>query len=345
MSLQKEVAVGDSGSENDSITRQFQERLVWQDTAFFLDGKSSAEECQEIIKDIQNELKNEGLSKTVQARLLALQGRAWLLAGQKSQAEKLFSQAAAKYENDNEVIILKNRLGKIENFGALAQGGKPLLVLEEALSLYKKSSYAESAARFDSAFLLLPAFYKEAYMSIRDKAWEFRGMPGAPETNESGAIVGKASISVNELLTLARTETDLLDYYTGGKKVSASRMYSLANEAGLLSSVSGTAEENAASTPAATAGVTRNILARFLWNLRNSRGNGKNKDNATKYSERYRARANAKSPVADLPLSSPDFDAVLGCVENELMTLPDGRNFNGEKAVSGLESYEALKKE
>ena len=43
------------------------------------------------------------------------------------------------------------------------------------------------------------------------------------------------------------------------------------------------------------------------------------------------------SPVADVPVDSPDFDAVLGCVENELMDLPDGEHFFPDKTVSGVE--------
>jgi len=49
-------------------------------------------------------------------------------------------------------------------------------------------------------------------------------------------------------------------------------------------------------------------------------------------------------PIPDVPLASPDFDAVLGCVENELMTLRDGINFYPEGKVSGAEFNAAITK-
>ena len=50
------------------------------------------------------------------------------------------------------------------------------------------------------------------------------------------------------------------------------------------------------------------------------------------------------SPIPDVPLASPDFDAVLGSVENELMTLRDGVNFYPEEKVSGAEFNASLTK-
>jgi len=63
-----------------------------------------------------------------------------------------------------------------------------------------------------------------------------------------------------------------------------------------------------------------------------------------RYSERYWARVNPTSPVPDVPLESPWFDAVLGCVEREIMELPDGRCFFPDDPVTGLEFYRWLKK-
>ena len=75
--------------------------------------------------------------------------------------------------------------------------------------------------------------------------------------------------------------------------------------------------------------MTRYHSARFLWNLY---GATKNQFDSRKYSDKLK-----KSPVRDLDLDSPDFDAVLGCVEEELMSLEDGRSFGGEKPVSAVE--------
>jgi hypothetical protein len=50
------------------------------------------------------------------------------------------------------------------------------------------------------------------------------------------------------------------------------------------------------------------------------------------------------SPVQDVEIDSPDFDAVLGCIELEFMNLTDGINFEGENSVSGIEFSESIKK-
>ena len=43
------------------------------------------------------------------------------------------------------------------------------------------------------------------------------------------------------------------------------------------------------------------------------------------------------SPVADVALTAPEFDAVLGVVEREIMELPDGVNFRPEQTITGLQ--------
>ena len=57
----------------------------------------------------------------------------------------------------------------------------------------------------------------------------------------------------------------------------------------------------------------------------------------TKYSDRHSKKANAKSPIPDVDISNPDFDAVLGTVENEIIDLPDGINFQPDADVTAME--------
>jgi hypothetical protein len=53
---------------------------------------------------------------------------------------------------------------------------------------------------------------------------------------------------------------------------------------------------------------------------------------------------NARSPISDLSLSSPFLDSILGCVESEFMSLPDGRNFRPGEKVKGSDYLSMLKK-
>ncbi|MDR1178121.1 MAG: hypothetical protein LBK64_04770, partial [Spirochaetaceae bacterium] len=60
-------------------------------------------------------------------------------------------------------------------------------------------------------------------------------------------------------------------------------------------------------------------------------------------SSQYRA-GGRNSPIPDVPLDSVFFDAVLGCIEREIMALPDGRNFQGSESIRGAAFYDMLKK-
>jgi hypothetical protein len=77
-----------------------------------------------------------------------------------------------------------------------------------------------------------------------------------------------------------------------------------------------------------------------LWNLYN--GNKNAKQDITKYSAMFAVMNDSPNP--DVEIDSPDFDAVLGCIDLEFMNLTDGINFKGEKKVSGIEFSESIKK-
>ena len=64
---------------------------------------------------------------------------------------------------------------------------------------------------------------------------------------------------------------------------------------------------------------------------------------ATRFSSRFSKMQEPKSPVFDLVVDDKDFDAVLGVVENEIMHLVDGRNFESDKVVTVLDFMTYLK--
>jgi hypothetical protein len=74
----------------------------------------------------------------------------------------------------------------------------------------------------------------------------------------------------------------------------------------------------------------RKIVAFFLWGI------VARSDHDPKLLTRYRQKY-VVSPVADVPVDAPWFDAVLGTVEREIMDLPDGKNFKPDELVTGLE--------
>ena len=50
------------------------------------------------------------------------------------------------------------------------------------------------------------------------------------------------------------------------------------------------------------------------------------------------------SPVPDVPITSPDFDAIIGCIEKEIMDLPNGIEFNPKASFNPLDLTKSLKK-
>ena len=88
--------------------------------------------------------------------------------------------------------------------------------------------------------------------------------------------------------------------------------------------------------------VTRAGAAWFIWHLyAEARAN---RGMLSRYSARYATGANPRSPITDIPPLSPFFDSILGCVETELMSLPDGRNFQPTYPIRGAELLTILKK-
>jgi hypothetical protein len=51
-----------------------------------------------------------------------------------------------------------------------------------------------------------------------------------------------------------------------------------------------------------------------------------------------------QSPIPDIPVESVFFDSVLGCVEREIMSLPDGKRFSPQERIRGTAFHAMLLK-
>ena len=301
-------------------------------------AKEWQKSCEKLISDIELTVKDASLKKAIVARLYAIAGCAAFDAGSKGQAKKYYESSQESFKGDARTLILASRLGLESNFSEKMQlfSDKSLLTLEVALMNYAKQNYAASLAAFDEAFLSLEPFYRNAYGSLRDTSWNLKNLPN--DDSRSAQLLALKNLTVMQMLLIANQNPDLLFNYTAGKEISDKELYTKIAGSGLLNPVSQPLDsENAVSKNSL---VTRLIAARFLWNLYNQRRNSV--QNATKYSAAYKNQK--RSPVPDVKLNSPDFDAVLGCVENELMHLEDGIEFGSEKEVSGIEFSESAGK-
>ena len=331
MTFQKDVLVSSDETVDGGFSLSMQARLASLDAAFFSGDNAAnyASERAHIISEIQKRLAVPELEKRAASRLYALLGRAYFIGGNSNEAKKCYEQAARRYADDSEAIVLGHRLGIVNLKEALSlRSGDGVLVLESALDAYKAGRYDEAAGLFDTAFLLLAPFYKSAYSPLREKAWRLKD--AVSDDKALAKFLPLESISLLQMIEITQASTQLLDIYTGGKKYGGERLFAVVRGAGLLKSVSGISDDGQLRS---TAEASRILCARFLWNLRTAAGKN---PNPARYSERYRSRM-LSSPIPDVPLASPDFDAVLGSVENELMTLRDGVNFYPEEKVSGAE--------
>lgn len=317
----------------------FEMRFAEIDSEYFasdenLKDKQLVQKAEVLLSDMEKAVEDPTLKKALLARLYALSGTLAFDMDKKSLAKKYYEASAEAFKGDARALILARRLGTEKDFAEKTKhfSDKSLLVLETALIHYSNSEYAKSVAAFDEAFLSLEPFYRQYYGKLRDKSWNLRSV------SDGKGLVALDKLTVLQMLLLTNQNPDLLYNYTAGKNLSDKDLYKKIAGSGLLNPVSKPLDsENAVSKETV---VTRLVAARFLWNLYNHRKNTPHL--ATKYSEAYKNKK--RSPILDVKLDSPDFDAALGCVENEIMHLEDGIEFGADKEVSGVEFDESVKK-
>ncbi len=316
----------------------FSENITGYEKRFaVLDGteKRGEDECTSLIADIEVALADSSLTNAARARLFALEGLSYLFIGNESKAKTLYEASVDSYKGDVRGVILSSRLGIIKNLSAkVGESSEPALIkIEVALTSFDKGNYINSVALFDEAFLSLDTSYRDAYSEKRDFAWN-----ASQSAGEAGSSFAKyKKITVGQMLMLVNESSDILITVTNGKKMSSGELYKKACGAGLLDCA--TVKQDPKSFVKEKDTVTRFIAARFLWNAWNKK---RNSSNFRKYSERY-LKAGIDSPVPDVAITNPDFDAVLGCVENEIINLADGRNFEGNRLISAIELEQAVK--
>ena len=345
-SLQQDVMVSSIDAENIEEFKEIESQVALLDASFCLEEKNSinAKLSEETLKQIDILLLESGLEKEAQSRLWALKGIISIIDGKKSKATECFEFANNLFKGEVFTMILGSRLDfvKINDDEKIANADKKLLLLEKAIKDFKNKKYIESVANFDEAFISLPSYYQYAYSKVRNKAWELRNLNSETE-NINVNLLQVSEITVGQMLMIAQDSADVLYNYNAGKKLSENELFKKINSYGLLNSASEFMQEDfndSKNKISKNQKLNRYMCARFLWNLYN--GNKNTKAQLSKYSVMFAGMDD--SPVPDVEINSPDFDAVLGCIELEFMNLTDGINFEGEKSVSGIEFSESIKK-
>jgi tetratricopeptide (TPR) repeat protein len=283
-------------------------------------------------------------------QLSAWSGRLAILEGRFSEAQRLYRQSIAVSPGNLPAIILSIRLEGdpsrrmeiIERELALIgqRGGE--LNIERGRTLSELNRFAEAAGAFDTAFSSgINNVYRDSYMEQRNRAWELRNTSGVASGTLN--LLGRETISWNDCITLARNETQLFRFLTGGRNISDTDLFNrLVDRSFIPHTQDVNANDWPSARPRADETVTRAGAAWLVWHLyaesRADRGL------LSRYSARFSTGANPRSPIMDIPALSPFFDSILGCVETEFMSLPDGRNFRPSLPIRGAELLAILRR-
>ena len=352
--LQEEVKTTVSDEDIAAITKQYELELVAldgrslavHDAGLSLSANPLTVEKQSVEKKsaevkgdalsylvrIQQELSSSKMSRPLRCRLLALSGRASLIAEKPVQAKKWYDEAAAIEADDIQVLILGLRLEpdyatRIAKMSGTFTDEEAPLQIEQALCLYYMGQYAKAAAAFDDAFVSLDHAYRDAYGQLRDTSWLLQSAVGTVSSDATAK-----TLSADGMLLLIQSETTLLLPVTGGKTLKAKELASKMEQSGILD------DDIAKKVGDRHASLYRADIARAVWRLYITYKNTKaNVDYASQFSGQ-------ESPIPDVPVTDAAFASVAGCVENELMELPDGIHFLPYNTISGPEFVKILNK-
>jgi len=282
-----------------------------------------------------------------QAQLAAWSGRLYLMEGKNSDAQREYRKAQNLSARNLQSRILSFRLERDLSkrlsliSGDIESSGQPgELLIERGRALFDLNRFFEAVAAFDSAFALLAEkpFYEEAYRIFRGKAWELRELEQGT-VNRTMEIARQEEITWKDLIEMTKNETNLIRFITAGRDWPAETIFAQLLERSVIPlSQNAALSEWPSSKPSSAETVLRSGAAWFLWHI--NAENRANRGLLTRYSSRLQGR----SPIPDLDPRSPFIDSVLGCVESEFMSLPDGRNFLPHDRVKGSDFLSMLKK-
>ena len=298
--------------------------------------------------------KNSYADNDYSGKLTAWSGRLAILEGRYSEARRLYREAitASPWNITSTVLGIliegdpSKRLELIERELVLADSNSPSsgygeLQIEKARSLLELRRFVEAAGAFDTAFASgIDGIYRESYQWERDRAWELRNTGGFSGNFE---ILERGGLSWRDCISLAKNETQLLRFLTAGRDTSETELMNTLLDRGFIPYTQDININDWPRTrPRIEDIVFRSGAAWFIWRL-NAEARS-DRSLLTRYSARYATGSSPRSPVADIPPLSPFFDSILGCVETELLSLPDGRNFMPENPIRAAELLAILKK-
>jgi len=292
------------------------------------------------------------------AKLMAWSGRLAILEGRYSEAVRLHRLSSSTSPGNLPCVILSIRLEgdpskrleiierELSILGPRSANRNVIgfgeLNIERGRALLEMNRFSESAGAFDVAFASgLDKVYNDSYLADRNRAWELRNTDAV--TASTLGLLGRETITWSDCIALTNNETQLLRFITAGRNITDNELFNRLVDRGFIPFEQDiTVTQWPTARPRMNDVVTRAGAAWFAWHL-NAEARA-DRGMLSRYSARFATGVNPRSPIADVPPLSPFFDSILGCVETELMSLLDGRNFYPARSIRGAELLIILNK-
>jgi len=349
----KDMSINSQGSQTEKNLTAIEEAVVPLEALGASEARNKTKEVAS-ARELLGKLEKEASADAdYSGRLIAWSGRLAILEGKYSEAMRLYKQSVSVSPGTIPAVVLSVRLEgdpakKLEiiekELALLNQKslGVGELNIERGHALVELNRFSEAVGAFDTAFSAgINKVYKDNYGQERDRAWELRNASGLNANSLS--LLGREKITWNDCIALAKNETQLLRFITGGRNMTDADLFNRLVDRAIIPFTQDVTESQwPLARPKPDEAVTRAGAAFFIWHLYASAR--ADTGLLSRYSARYATGANPRSPVTDVPALSPFFDSILGCVETELLSLPDGRNFRPAQFIKGAELLTILKK-
>ena len=284
--------------------------------------------------DIDALLREPSTDSSYLARLYALSADAYLLQQQLTEARKRLTIAKQQNEYDEYVQLISARL--------IPEPEKRKLYLEERLvqnptyyrlkaelgGLYfTAQDYRNALAAFDASLSFLPEEYQRLYGKQREQSRQLYTLDGASIRKSSEKILQEATLSLVEMAVLTQDSTNALDFITGTAEWKPPLLADYLQKNGWYHP----------DRDVLKGFTSKKDAALFLWHLIV----GNDELRLKKYTRYYTSKR--RLPIPDV-MMDVYFDAIVGTVEEDVVPLADGKNFEPDKPVSGMEFYRWLLK-
>jgi tetratricopeptide (TPR) repeat protein len=348
-----EISINSQRSQTEKNLAEVENSIIPLEAVGANEARNKTKELTSARELIVKMEKESSADADYSGKLTAWSGRLAILEGKYSEAVRLYRQSISVSPGTIPAVILSVRLEgdpvkKLEiierELALLGQRslGVGELNIEKGHALVELNRFSEAVGAFDIAFSLgISKIYNNSYKPERDRAWELRNTSGVNAGSLS--LLGRETITWNDCISLVKNETQLFRFITGGRNLTDTELFNrLVDRAFIPYTQDITISQWPLERPKADEALTRAGAAFFVWHL-NAEARA-DRGMLSRYSARYATGSNPRSPIADIPALSPFFDSILGCVETELLSLPDGRNFRPTQFIRGAELLTILKK-